>query len=219
MEKDYWLRRWERKEIGFHQNVVNPYLCQYWKELNLGQGSKIFVPLCGKSKDMLWLYQQGYKVLGVELSGIAVKDFFKESRLVPNFTHCKKFNCYKTNGICILKGNFYDLAKKDLAKIDAVYDRASLVALSQNMRGNYSQHLLRILPQGVQILLVTLDYSQSEMSGPPFSVSANEVEELFSEHASIYLLARLNVLDQYPCFHERGVRKLYENIFLLTLHN
>lgn len=81
MEENYWLERWEQKEIDFHQSDINPYLCQYWKELYLGQGGTVFVPLCGKSQDMLWLCKQGYKVLGVELSAIAAESFFKKTNL------------------------------------------------------------------------------------------------------------------------------------------
>ncbi len=219
MEKDYWLERWEQEEIGFHQSDINPYLCQYWKELHLSQGSEVFVPLCGKSRDMLWLREQGYMVLGVELSAIGIQTFFKENGFTPNYIHSEKFNRYEANSICILGGNFFDLDKKDLAKVSAVYDRASLVALPLDMRESYVSHLLGILPPASQILLVTFDYSQSEMSGPPFSVSVSEVDELYSEHAKIYLVARLDVLERYPCFHERGISKLQENIFLLTLHN
>ncbi|TFH11959.1 MAG: thiopurine S-methyltransferase [Nitrosomonadales bacterium] len=219
MEKDYWLERWEQEEIGFHQSDINPYLCQYWKELHLSQGSEVFVPLCGKSRDMLWLREQGYMVLGVELSAIGIQTFFKENGFTPNYIHSEKFNRYEANSICILGGNFFDLDKKDLAKVSAVYDRASLVALPLDMRESYVSHLLGILPPASQILLVTFDYSQSEMSGPPFSVSVSEVDELYSEHAKICLVARLDVLERYPRFHERGVSKLQENIFLLTLHN
>ena len=218
MEKDYWLERWEQKETGFHQSDNNPYLCQYWKELCLDQGSKVFVPLCGKSKDMLWLHTQGHKVLGVELSVIAVEAFFKENKLVPSYDCYKRFMRYETNSICILSGNFFDLNRKDLTKVSAVYDRASLVALPQDMRGRYVRHLLGVLSPGTQILLITFDYSQLEMQGPPFSVSVSEVEELFSGYSNICLLAQLDVLDRYPHFYERGVSKLYENIILLTLN-
>ena len=218
MEIDYWLERWKREEIGFHQNDINPYLCQYWKELDLSKGSKVFVPLCGKSQDMLWLYGQGHNVLGVELSGLAVEDFFKENKLFPNYSVCKRFTRYDTNSICILKGDFFDLDRKDLIEVSAVYDRASLVALPQDKRDSYVSHLLGILLPGTQILLVTLDYSQLEMLGPPFSVSVSEVEKLFGTYSTISLLARFDVLDQYPRFYEKGVSKLYENIFLLTLN-
>ena len=219
MEKDYWLERWEQEEIGFHQSDINPYLCRYWQELRLAQGSKVFVPLCGKSRDMLWLCNQGYSVLGVEFSVIAIEAFFEESGHTLYYLGGDKFNRYETNGICILGGNFFDLGQKDLANVSAVYDRAALIALPPDMRENYVRHLIGILPPATQVLLITLDYSQPEMSGPPFAVSGGEVEELYSEHAKICPVAQLDVLEQYPRFQERGVSQLRENIFLLTLHN
>ncbi len=219
MKKDYWLERWEQEEIGFHQSDINPYLCQYWQELRLGQGSEVFVPLCGKSRDMLWLCKQGYLVLGVELSVIAIQAFFKESGHTPYYVGSEKFNRYEANGICILSGNFFDLGKQDLVKVSAVYDRASLVALPPDMRESYAHHLLSILPPATQVLLVTFDYSQSEMSGPPFAVSVGEVEKLYSEHAKICLVAQIDVLERYPRFQQRGMSQLQENIFLLTLNN
>ena len=218
MGKDYWLKRWEQQETGFHQSDTNPYLCQHWKELYLDQGDTVFVPLCGKSQDILWLYEKNYKVLGIELSTIAVEDFFKENKLIPVYNCCKRFDRYETNRICILRGDFFNLNRKDLIKVSAVYDRASLVALPKNIRDSYVRHLLEILSPGTQILLITCEYPQLEMQGPPFSVSVSEVESLFGGHSSICLLARLDVLSQYPRFYERGVSKLYENIFLLTLN-
>lgn len=219
MKKDYWLERWNQEEIGFHQSDINPYLCQYWQELQLARGSEVFVPLCGKSHDMLWLCKQGYSVLGVEFSIVAIQAFFEENGHAPYYLSGEKFNRYETNGICILSGNFFDLGQKDLANVSAVYDRASLVALPPNMRENYVRHLLSILPPTTQILLITLDYSQSEMSGPPFAVSGGEVEVLYSEHAKICQVAQLDVLERYPRFQERGVSQLRENVFLLTLQN
>ena len=219
MKKDFWLERWEREEIGFHQNEINPYLRQYWQELHLTHGSEVFVPLCGKSRDMLWLRKQGYSVLGVELSAIAVQAFFKENGYAPNHVASEKFDCCEADGIRILCGDFFDFGKDDLAKVSAVYDRASLVALPPGMRERYACHLMSILPSATQILLITFDYPQPEMAGPPFAVSAGEVEALYREHAEIRLLAQLDVLAQNPRFQERGLSRLQENIFLLTLHN
>ena len=217
MEKDFWLERWEREEIGFHQNEINPYLRQYWPELHLAQGAEVFVPLCGKSRDISWLHRQGHSVLGVELSAIAVQAFFKENGDTPQRMANEKFDRYATDGLRILCGDFFDLGKDDLAKVGAVYDRASLVALPPEMRESYARHLVSILPPGTQILLMTFDYPQAEMSGPPFAVSVNEVESLYREHAEIRLLAQLDALAQNPRFQERGLSRLQENIFLLTL--
>jgi thiopurine S-methyltransferase len=217
MKNDYWLDRWKHGEIGFHQNEINPYLCQYWQELHLAPGSEVFVPLCGKSRDMLWLREQKHSVLGVELSAIAVQAFFEENRLSPHHTISGKFDRYDANFISILCGNFFDLSKNDLAKVSAVYDRASLVALPPEIRKRYISHLLNILPPTTKILLITFDYPQAEMSGPPFAVSPDEVAALYQEHAEVRLLTQLNVLAQNQRYQERGLSQLHESIFLLTL--
>lgn len=217
MKKYFWLERWEREEIGFHQNEVNPYLCEYWQELHLAHDSVVFVPLCGKSRDMLWLREQGHQVLGVELSNIAVQAFFKENGYTPHHVTRGKFEHCEADGIRILCGDFFDLSKDDLAKVSAVYDRASLIALPPEMRERYVRHLASILSPATQILLITVDYPQSEMPGPPFSVSPGEVEALYREHAEVRLLAQMDVLAQNPRFQQRGLSRLQENIFLLTL--
>lgn len=218
MEKTYWLDRWERDDIGFHQTDVNAYLSDYWSELKLTHGSKVFVPLCGKSRDMLWLNMQGYTVLGVELSKLAVQAFFQENNYTPRHEINDKFEVFSIGHLSILCGNFLDLGKKDLASISAVYDRASLVALPPEMRERYVSHLVNILPPGTQILLITFDYPQSEMAGPPFAVSPDEVKQHYQKHADIRLLAQLDVLEQNPRFQERGLSRIQESIFLLTTH-
>lgn len=217
MKKEFWLERWERAEIGFHQNEINPYLLRYWQELPAACGGEVFVPLCGKSQDMVWLRQQGCFVLGVELSAIAVQDFFKENGQSPTHAISGKFECCEADGIRILCGDFFDLGREDLAKVSAVYDRASLVALPPDMRERYARHLVEILPPATQILLVTFDYPQAEMQGPPFAVSVNEVEALYGKYAEIRLLAQEDALPQNPRFQQRGVSRMQESIFLLTL--
>ncbi len=217
MKKDFWLERWEREEIGFHQSEINPHLRQYWQEFHPTSGSEVFVPLCGKSIDMLWLRKQGHSVLGVELSDIAVQAFFIENGYTPHHVAHEKFNVCEADDIRILCGDFFDLGKGDVAKVKAVYDRASLVALPPDMRERYVQHLMTILPPTTKILLITFDYPQAEMSGPPFAVSAGEVEALYSEHAEVRLLAELDVLTQNPRFQERGLSRLQENIFLVNM--
>lgn len=217
MKKDFWLERWDRGEIGFHQDEVNPYLVQYWQQLHLARDSVVFVPLCGKSRDMLWLREQGHQVMGVELSTIAVQAFFKENGYTPQHDKRGKFDHCVANGIRILCGDFFDLCKDDLANAGAVYDRASLIALPPEMRERYAHHLVNILPPATQILLVTVDYPQAQMQGPPFSVTSSEVAALYRKHAEVRLLAQLDVLEKNPRFRERGLSRLRESIFLLTL--
>lgn len=217
MEKDFWLERWKRKEIGFHRNEINPYLLQHWQELHLAPDSVVFVPLCGKSLDMLWLRKQGHHVLGVELSSLAAQAFFQENGYTPRHAACGKFERYEADGICILCGDFFDLSRDDLANVDAAYDRASLIALPPEMRERYTRHLVNILPPATKTLLITLDYPQTEMPGPPFAVSSGEIEALYRKHAEIRLLAQLDVLAQNQRFKDRGLSQLQERIILLTL--
>lgn len=217
MKKEFWLERWERAEIGFHQDQVNPYLLRYWPELHAAQGGEVFVPLCGKSLDMLWLRQQGFGVLGVELSPIAVRDFFAENGMQLTHSVSGQFDCCEADGIRILCGDFFELTRSHMTQVRAVYDRASLVALPPEMRERYARHLAEILPAGTQVLLVTFDYPQQEMAGPPFAVSPAEVEALYGPYAEVRLLMQEDALDQNPRFRQRGVTRMQENIFLLTL--
>ncbi len=219
MEKDFWQQCWERDDIGFHQNEINPNLRRYWQQLQLASGSKVFMPLCGKSRDLLWLREQGHKLVGVELSAIAVQAFFKDNGYAPHHVASENFQRYDAEGIRILCGDFFDLSKSDLAPVGAVYDHAALIALPPEMRARYTRHLLSIVPPATKILLITFDYPQADMPGPPFAVSVSEVESLYREHATLRLLSQQDVLTKYPRFRERGVSWLQENCFLLTLHS
>ncbi len=217
MDKAFWLERWERREIGFHQNDINPHLLAHWSDVAPPQGAKVLVPLCGKSRDMLWLRKRGHAVLGVELSPIAVREFFQEAGYAPSQEASGKFSRCAANGIEILCGDFFDLTADDLKDVAAVYDRASLVALPPEMRERYAAHLARVLPAGARILLVAFDYDQDKMSGPPFAVSPAEVRALYSQHADIRLLAEHDALSQNPRFRERGLTRMQESVFLLTV--
>ena len=177
-------------------------------------GNRVFVPLCGKSLDMSWLVKQGAKVLGVELSPIAVQAYFEENGLSATCRPFGKFELCEAQGISILCGDFFDLKREDMEGVSAVYDRASMVALPPAMREHYVRHLMSILPRETRILLITFDYPQAEMQGPPFAVSVDEVERLYRNFASIELLDQADVLE--PRFAERGVTRMQENVFLLT---
>lgn len=217
MDKNFWLERWEKAETGFHQDEINPYLRRHWPELKLAPGSVVFVPLCGKSLDMMWLRKQPHAVLGVELSPIAVKDFFSEYGMQPQELDSGKFDCMEADGIRLLCGDFFDLSKRELSNVSAVYDRASMVALPPAMRERYVKHLARILPSGCQILLITFDYPQEQMSGPPFAVTPDEVRALYGDVAKVWLRSQHDVLDQNPRFKQRGMTRLIESVFILTM--
>ncbi|MGM0593809.1 MAG: thiopurine S-methyltransferase [Pseudomonadota bacterium] len=185
MDHTFWLERWERDQIGFHQAEVNAYLCSHWEELGLAEGAPVFVPLCGKSRDMLWLRSQGHEVLAVELSEKAVAAFFEENRIPPAVEHTERFSAYSAAGLKLLAGDFFALRPADLEGICAVYDRASLIALPPSMRSDYARHMATLLPAGAHILLITMEYADPAIEGPPFSVTEEEVRGLYGEYFSV----------------------------------
>ena len=156
MQREFWLERWQHNEIGFHQQTFNAHLQEYWKYLDIPPQGPVFVPLCGKSRDMLWLRAQGHPVVGVEISDLALRDFFAENQLRPQHLHRPPFDIWQADGMRLLCGDFFQLTPADLGAIAAVYDRASLIALPPGMRPHYVEKLTGILPAQVEMLLVTM---------------------------------------------------------------
>ncbi len=216
MEANFWHERWDKNQIAFHQDAINPHLQDFWDELKLGGQGKVFVPLCGKSEDMLWLRAQGHEVFGVELSVLAIKDFFAENDLKPQVSRFGKFERWECDGIVIYQGDFFDLTPDDLADCAAVFDRAAMIALPPEMRAAYTNHLKHILSESCRILLVTMEYDQSLAGGPPFSVMESEVREYYENDYSVKLLRNVDVLNEMSRFKKMGMPRLDEKSFLLS---
>lgn len=215
MEADFWLDVWKRSDIGFHQAEINAHLQEFWDRLGLADGDPVFVPLCGKSRDMLWLRSRGHPVLGVEISPLAVHGFFAENGLVPERRTRGAFESFAVDGLEILRGDFFQLQAADLRGIVGVYDRASLIALPPPMRQRYAEHLLEILPPEAQILLVTMNYPQEQMPGPPFSLTEEEVERLYVARYRVLPLFEKDILQESPRFRARGLQSLRELVYHL----
>lgn len=187
MEHGFWHRRWANQEIGFHQKETNSWLQQYWPLLGADAGASVLVPLCGKSKDMLWLREQGHQVTGVELSDIACRDFFREMGAQVAATDGGDFQIRELDGIKLLCGDFFKLTDTQIDGVGAVYDRAALIALPHTMRKSYAAHLKSVLPSGMRVLLVALEYDEQRES-PPFSVSETEVRKLYEPEFTVDLI-------------------------------
>ena len=215
MDTDFWLQRWQEGQIGFHRHDVMPLLQKHWPSLQLPQGSRVLVPLCGKSLDMHWLAAQGYRVLGVELSPLAVTQFFEEAGLDPVRTTSRYGEHVSAGPIEIIVGDAFGLAPALLADVAGVYDRAALIALPPDMRLRYRDTVYAALPTGCQGLLITLEYPQEEKAGPPFSVGQAEVEALFSAPWRHTLAERRDILDQEPRFREEGLSALETAVYRL----
>lgn len=192
MNKEFWFDVWQKNEIGFDQKTVNPLLSSHIKSLNLASGDSIFVPLCGKSVDMIWLLKQGYKVVGVELSEEAIEQFFAALKVKPEIWTDQSFKRYSAYNIEILVGDFFKLTDDIVGPIDSIYDRASLVALPSDMRPDYTRHLISVCDNTPQ-LLITFNYDQSLQDGPPFSISEEEVNQYYNKHYQVSLLDSVHV--------------------------
>lgn len=208
MDPEFWHSRWQERRIGFHQDRPTPLLVEHWPALGVPTDARVFVPLCGKSLDMAWLAARGHRVLGVELSPLAVAQFFEEHGLQPHVTTTASGTHYAAGGIEIVCGDAFALEPALLQSCDAFFDRAALIALPPAPRERYANELYARLPAGCRGLLVTLEYPQHEKSGPPFSVTAAEVDALFAGDWRITPLARHDILASQPAFVAEGVTSL-----------
>jgi thiopurine S-methyltransferase len=200
MQHDFWHQRWQNQQIGFHQSKVHPFLLAHFQALGLQAGQCVFVPLCGKTLDMHWLLAQGLHVAGAELSELAVDAFFAELELSPEITQSGSLKRYRAEQVEIFQGDFFELTQHQLGAVDAIYDRAALIALPDEMRKHYVQHLMSITQMAPQ-LLISFEYDQSLVPGPPFSVSKAEVSTHYALH---YALTELDITSM-----EKGLRGQY----------
>ena len=207
MNPDFWHQRWQDNQIGFHQSAPTPLLVEHWASLGVPAGAQVFVPLAGKSKDMAWLAAQGHRVLGVELSRIAVEEFFADHGLRPEIEPMRHGTHYRAGGIELICGDAFALDADALRDCAAVFDRAALIALPPELRARYARELYAKLPTGCRGLLVSLEYPQSEREGPPFSVPEGEVRALFGRDWETDLLDRRPIAREHPGF-VAGVSRL-----------
>lgn len=210
MEADFWQARWVNNQIGFHEGKTNAFLEKYFDRLALAPGARVFVPLCGKTRDIAWLLARGMKVAGAELSPVAIAQLFAELGVEPTITAAGPLTRYAGPSIEIFQGDIFQLTAGALGPVDAVYDRAALVALPADMRRRYTRHLVE-LTGGVPQLLLVMTYDQSAADGPPFSLSA---EEIRAHYDGAYAIAHL---DSQPLPGGlRGKCEATDNAWLLT---
>lgn len=198
MQPEFWHQRWSENQIGFHQSTPTPLLLKHWPALGIAPGAQVFVPLAGKSLDMAWLASQGHRVLGVELSQLAVEQFFAENGLQPEIRETKYGRHHVANGIELICGDAFALDADALRDCAAVFDRAALIALPPELRLRYARELYARLPGDCRGLLVTLEYPQHEREGPPFSVPEDEVQALFDRDWALDLLERRPIPPEHP---------------------
>lgn len=191
MDTEFWHERWATNNIAFHAKEANPLLVTHFSSLSLEKGARVFLPLCGKTLDIAWLLSQGYRVVGVELVETAIEQLFMELGVEPEVATVGELKHYSAENIDIFVGDFFALSAARLGTIDAIYDRAALVALPEDMRQRYTAHLTTITGNAPQLLIV-FEYDQSQLAGPPFSIVAEEVD---NHYAGNYQLTQVEVLN------------------------
>ena len=212
MDSQFWTTAWNEGKTNFHQENTHEKLLEYFPQLNPERGQRVLVPLCGKSKDLLWLHGLGLHVRGIELHDQAVESFFAENELSPvqksqdqNFAH------YTHKNIVISCGDFFKFG--ETGAYDFVYDRAALVALPASMRKNYAQVIKQSLKKGGKCLLLTFEYDQSKLDGPPFSVGDSEIHELYENQFAIKLMESNRPENEGPRL--ATLENLNQNVYIL----
>ena len=211
-----WESRWQEGRIGFHLPEVNSYLIRHYGELLKNSPENIFVPLCGKTLDLTWLANRTKKVVGVELVSQAVEEFFAENKISHSIQPAGKLQLFKNDSIDIFLGDFFDLTQAQTGLFESIYDRGSIVALDSPERQKYAEHLLSFLVPGGRLLLITLEYEQDQMSGPPFSVPDKEIEMLFSQYGKLELLETRDILDKR--LRNKGLDEILERVYQLEIN-
>lgn len=216
-DNELWQQCWRDSETeDFHQPAVNANLVKFWPGLGLSPSDRVFVPLCGKSLDLLWLADQGHPVVGVELSPIAVGAFFAESRLAATRQRDGKFTRWQSGRIDILCGDFFDLTAADLGDITVVFDRASLTALPEELRHAYLAHLRKILPEQCRMFLLTTEEPDAGETAEQAFAIADEITRLYTLAFDIQLRHVESIFESAP--EQSGGRpvRIEHKVYLLT---
>jgi thiopurine S-methyltransferase len=211
-----WLKFWSDERTDFHQSEVNPLLSKFWPSLELAHGSRVFVPMCGKSLDMIWLAQQGHEVIGVELSPVAVADFFRENGLQPVQRQMGSFTLWSAGKLGILCGDYFALTKTDLGQFDTVYDRSALTALPENIRGRYVAQLRRLVPDIAKVFLLTVEDAAENATMQQANSVDEEIKTLYSAGFEIDLAYVESVFESDPVAPELPARRAEYKVYRLS---
>ncbi len=209
MDTNFWLQKWKDNNIAFHKSEANPLLVKHFDQLSLAEGDRVFLPLCGKTLDIAWLLSKGYRIAGAELSAIAINQLFANLKIQPKISPAGQLQHYSAQNIDIFVGNIFDLPKSVLGPVDAIYDRAALVALPKEVRDRYTAHLAQITQTAPQ-LIICYEYDQTLMSGPPFSITEQEIRQHYEGSYALDLIESRSMPDGL-----KGKCEAKENVWLL----
>ncbi|MGI9477680.1 MAG: thiopurine S-methyltransferase [Hyphomicrobiaceae bacterium] len=219
MDAEFWHERWQQSNIGFHQAETEPLLQKHWPALGVTSGAAVVVPLCGKSLDMVWLAGEGHRVIGIELSQIAIDDFFAGLGLTPEKRSEPGFTVSSAGPYELWCGDFFEMPVSRTRDVAAIYDRAALIALPPDMRKRYAGKLTELGHGTARNLLITLEYDQSIVPGPPHSVGGDEVTALFDAEWRIERIMYERTAKVPPKFKANGLEAVQQAVYVLDPRN
>ena len=216
MELSFWHDKWAKREIGFHLSEAHPWLVRYIDENPLTIDDVVFVPLCGKSLDIGFFLSLGLSVIGNELSEDAVKELFEELGLQPEVSPWgSDGKIYQGQNLKVYVGDFFKLTQSEIVNVSHVYDRAAIVALPEDMRRQYALKIVELCGGAKQILM-TLEYDQNIMAGPPFSVTNPEVLKHYEDQFVVKEVVRRDIIEQEPRFKQKGLPEFIQCLYELN---
>jgi thiopurine S-methyltransferase len=210
---EFWLERWKSNQIGWNQDEVNPQLDPHLLPKLADDDELVFVPLCGKSLDMLWFAEQGCQVVGVDLSDLAAKQFFVELGLEFAIHDLGYAIAYRSEQIEILVGDIFSMPAEHFQDVTTVYDRGALVAMDPEQQSIYVARMHELVPSTARVMLLSVEYEGS-MVGPPFSVPETKVRDWYSDVRQVHLLDTSTFDEQR--FADRGAQGLTQRVFWMT---
>ncbi|CAM1291497.1 TPMT (predicted) [Pycnogonum litorale] len=181
----HWQNSWKDGKAYWHNNKPHPDLVKYFQELTNGQKDvKVLFPLCGKAVDMMWVYGQGHRIVGVEAVEQPVQEFFSENKLQYSKIDCPIVDgeLYQTRDgrLKIFRCDLFNFNSESDGLMDAVWDRGSFVAIKPYLRIRYGKLMHSLMAEDFQYLLSTVRYDPTPtFNGPPHSVENDEVYSCF----------------------------------------
>lgn len=214
MKASFWHACWQKNSLGFHQKSIHPFLRQYLLPRLTQSDQSVFVPLCGKSDDMVWLADH-MDVVGAELSEIACRDFFKDKQLPFDTETLKEFTKFSYKNISLFQGDFFELSAAQFSPFDWIYDRAAIIALPKSMQSRYVKHLASYLTGKTKLFLISLEFPQQELEGPPFALFEDDIRSLFAGF-QIECVAEHELADKTFAQRTFDVSYLREKLYIIS---
>lgn len=215
-----WQEKWMDHRIGFHKEQGHALLKKHLDTFLKGKsGLRVFFPLCGKAVEMKWFADRGHSVVGVEVSELAIREFFTEQNLsyseepIMEIPGAKVFKSSSGN-ISLYCCNLFDLPRTNIGKFDRIWDRGALVAINPCDRQRYADIMLSLVRKGFQYFLCVVSYDPTKHSGPPFYVPDAEVKRLFGSVCNSQYLEKVDIFEEQ--YKSWGIDSLVEKLYLLT---